>query len=93
MQVYTPPGYSTDQKYPVLYLLHGIGGDEREWTLGGVADVICGNRDNLLPISQKFHDSLETKGVSHIWHVDAGGGHDFKVWKADLYRFVPQLFH
>lgn len=31
MNVYTPPGYSTDQKYPVLYLLHGIGGDETEW--------------------------------------------------------------
>ena|SRR5437764_11926098 len=24
MQVYTPPGYSPDKKYPVLYLLHGI---------------------------------------------------------------------
>ena len=31
MYVYTPPGYSTDRKYPVLYLLHGIGGDETEW--------------------------------------------------------------
>jgi len=31
MQVYTPPGYTTDKKYPVLYLLHGIGGDETEW--------------------------------------------------------------
>lgn len=29
--VYTPPGYSADKKYPVLYLLHGIGGDENEW--------------------------------------------------------------
>lgn len=29
--VYTPPGYSPDKKYPVLYLLHGIGGDEGEW--------------------------------------------------------------
>ena len=29
--VYTPPGYSADKKYPVLYLLHGIGGDETEW--------------------------------------------------------------
>jgi hypothetical protein len=31
-QVYLPPGYRGDSKYPVLYLLHGIGGDEREWT-------------------------------------------------------------
>ncbi len=29
--VYTPPGYSAEKKYPVLYLLHGIGGDETEW--------------------------------------------------------------
>ncbi len=29
--VYTPPGYTEDKKYPVLYLLHGIGGDETEW--------------------------------------------------------------
>ncbi len=29
--VYTPPGYTADKKYPVLYLLHGIGGDENEW--------------------------------------------------------------
>jgi enterochelin esterase-like enzyme len=31
LNVYTPPGYSSSQKYPVLYLLHGIGGDETEW--------------------------------------------------------------
>ena len=31
MNVYTPPGYTADKKYPVLYLLHGIGGDETEW--------------------------------------------------------------
>lgn len=29
--VYLPPGYSAKRKYPVLYLLHGIGGDEAEW--------------------------------------------------------------
>ncbi|MCA9044119.1 MAG: esterase family protein [Planctomycetaceae bacterium] len=31
MNVYMPPGYSSEKKYPVLYLLHGIGGDETEW--------------------------------------------------------------
>ncbi|UCF84431.1 MAG: hypothetical protein JSV50_02020, partial [Desulfobacteraceae bacterium] len=31
MLIYTPPAYSTSRKYPVLYLLHGIGGDETEW--------------------------------------------------------------
>lgn len=31
MNVYTPPGYTAEKKYPVLYLLHGIGGDETEW--------------------------------------------------------------
>ena len=43
--VYTPPGYSPDQKYPVLYLLHGIGGDENEWRRGGHPEVIL---DNLI---------------------------------------------
>jgi enterochelin esterase-like enzyme len=42
-QVYTPPGYSKDKKYPVLYLLHGIGGNEYEWTRGGAANVILDN--------------------------------------------------
>lgn len=43
--VYTPPGYSADRKYPVLYLLHGIGGDEEEWRRGGQPNVIL---DNLI---------------------------------------------
>lgn len=43
MLVYTPPEYSKDQKYPVLYLLHGIGGDEYEWLNGGHPEVILDN--------------------------------------------------
>lgn len=45
MQVYTPPGYSADQKYPVLYLLHGIGGDETEWQRFARPGVLL---DNLI---------------------------------------------
>lgn len=40
---YTPPGYSKSKKYPVLYLLHGIGGDEKEWLNGGKPQLILDN--------------------------------------------------
>ncbi len=46
MYVYTPPDYFTGKaKYPVLYLLHGGGGDEDAWTAMGRANVIM---DNLI---------------------------------------------
>lgn len=41
--VYTPPGFDKKKKYPVLYLLHGIGGDEKEWLKGGNPPVILDN--------------------------------------------------
>jgi enterochelin esterase-like enzyme len=41
--IYTPPGYSKNKKYPVLYLLHGIGGDEKEWLNGGHPQMILDN--------------------------------------------------
>ena len=43
--VYLPPGYSTDRKYPVLYLLHGIGGDITEWQRAASPNIVL---DNLL---------------------------------------------
>jgi enterochelin esterase-like enzyme len=46
MVVYTPPDYgSTITRYPVLYLLHGGGGDEDAWTTMGRAPIIL---DNLI---------------------------------------------
>jgi enterochelin esterase-like enzyme len=216
-KIYTPPGYSAEQKYPVLYLLHGIGGDENEWTRSGVPDVIldnlladkravpmivvlpngraakditardpipkqspafaafekdllvdlipyveknysvkteresralaglsmgggqalnfglgnldtfawvggfssapntrpaadlikdadaatkqlkllyvsCGDQDGLFRISQNVHAKLDEKKVPHVYHVIAGGKHDFKVWKADFYHFAQRVF-
>ncbi len=46
MSVYTPPGYRQGKDdYPVLYLLHGMGGDEEAWqTLGREAQIL----DNLI---------------------------------------------
>ncbi len=216
-RVYTPPGYTQDQKYPVLYLLHGIGGDENEWVRGGLSEAIldnlyadkkvapmivvlpngraakdvtardpipmqspafaafendlltdlipfiektysvktdresralaglsmgggqalnfglgnldtfawiggfssapntkppadlitdpaaaakklrllyvaCGDKDGLFRISQGVHAMLDEKNVSHLFNIHPGGGHDFKVWKSDLYHFAQLVF-
>jgi enterochelin esterase-like enzyme len=46
MYVYTPPGYDkSSEKYPVLYLLHGGGEDQRGWATQGKTDLIL---DNLI---------------------------------------------
>jgi enterochelin esterase-like enzyme len=216
--IYTPPGYSKTKKYPVLYLLHGIGGDEKEWFTNGQPQVIldnlyannkltpmivvlpngramkndravgniftpdkvqafatfekdllndlipfverkykvytdrenraiaglsmgggqslnfglgnldkfawvggfssapntkspeellpnpeeakkklkllwlsCGDADNLMRLTSGTHDYLQKNNVPHILYVEPGG-HDFKVWKNDLYLFSQLLF-
>jgi enterochelin esterase-like enzyme len=216
-RVYTPPGYTKEAKYPVLYLLHGIGGDENEWPRGGTPDVIldnlyadkhatpmivvmpngraskeltardpipkqspafaafendllrdlipfvektysvktdresralaglsmgggqslnfglgnldtfawvggfssapntkrpadlvkdhaaaakklrllyvaCGDKDGLFRISEGVHKMLDENKVPHVYRVIPGGGHDFRVWKSDLYHFARLVF-
>ncbi len=45
MTVYTPAGYDRGKSYPVLYLMHGAGGDENAWSeLGRAAQIM----DNLI---------------------------------------------
>jgi enterochelin esterase-like enzyme len=66
VKVYTPPGYDANrsQKYPVLYLHHGIGGNESAWTSSE------GNADNVL-------DNLyaeASKGVTPFIIVMPSGG-------------------
>ena len=45
VRVYTPPGYTEDKEYPVLYLLHGIGGNDLEWIQACKANTVI---DNLI---------------------------------------------
>jgi len=47
--VYLPPNYSAGEKYPVLYLLHGIGGDETEWLRYAAPNNVL---DNLIAEEQ-----------------------------------------
>ncbi len=45
--VYLPYGYSNNKKYNVLYLMHGIGGDETEWGMTGSMSKVKIIMDNL----------------------------------------------
>lgn len=92
--VYTPPGYSKNKKYPVLYLLHGIGGDEKEWFTNGQPQVIL---DNLyadrkivpmivvLPNGRAMKDDRATGNIFDKDKVEA-----FSVFEKDLIKdFIP----
>ncbi len=69
MRVYTPPGYSSARKYPVLYLLHGIGGTDTEWTQSCHANNVI---DNLLadgritPMVIVFPDGNSSRTVADL---------------------------
>jgi enterochelin esterase-like enzyme len=78
MEVYTPADYSKDKKYPVLFLLHGIGGNEKhEWTRNGSANVII---DNLIadkkiePMIVVFPNGNATTNASRGGGVRRGPG-------------------
>ncbi|MEA3463275.1 MAG: alpha/beta hydrolase-fold protein [Bacteroidota bacterium] len=81
MYVYTPPGYSYGSKeYPVLYLLHGGGGDEDAWTTLGRAPYIL---DNLIAAG-KARPMLVVMTNGNAWQT-AGPG------DATLAEDVPEL--
>jgi enterochelin esterase-like enzyme len=70
-RIYLPPGYSASNKYSVMYLLHGIGGNEDEWYSNGAPNVIL---DNLIAAGkiQPFvcvlpNGNATASGVSDGW--------------------------
>jgi enterochelin esterase-like enzyme len=76
--VYTPPDYDTNVKarYPVLYLLHGGGEDERGWAIQGRADFIL---DNLIAARKAkpmliVMDSMSARKPGEPESVRSGGG-------------------
>ncbi|UUF13833.1 MULTISPECIES: alpha/beta hydrolase-fold protein [Flavobacterium] len=88
--IYTPPGFNKKKKYPVLYLLHGIGGDEKEWLNGGNPQVIL---DNLyaegkiepmivvMPNGRAMKDDSATGNIMEPEKVKA-----FSVFEQDLLK-------
>jgi enterochelin esterase-like enzyme len=77
MHVYTPPDYTTDKKYPVLYLLHGIGGDETEWQRFATPNVLL---DNLI---------ADGKAVSMILVMPNGRAQKNDRAEGDMFRSAP----
>jgi enterochelin esterase-like enzyme len=83
--IYTPPGYDLNsrEKYPVLYILHGGGEDERGWATQGKADLIL---DNLIA-DRKAKPMLAAMLDGNV--VTQGFGEDFlKRFEAELTQCV-----
>lgn len=80
--VYTPPTYASDTRaYPVLYLQHGGGEDERGWTNQGLTDIIM---DNLI---------ADGKAVPMVIVMMDGNAKDFTAELVDEgMPFVRQHF-
>ena len=55
--VITPDGYSTEQSYPVIYLLHGYGGNHTVWAQEGVVGRLADQYDVLVVMPDGARDS------------------------------------
>jgi len=102
MTVYTPFGYeNTTERFPVLYLLHGMGGDEEAWpTLGRAAQIL----DNLMA-QGKIKPMIVVMPNGHVgnaaalgegqygtaFRADAGSGKMEESF-ADVIRFVESNY-
>ncbi len=79
--IYLPPGFSKRKKYPVLYLLHGIGGDEKEWLNGGKPQVIL---DNLYA-ENKIEPMIVVMPNGRAMKDDRAGGNIFDSAKVQAF--------
>lgn len=98
--VYTPPGFRGDMKYPVLYLLHGIGGDELEWLKGGSPQIILDNLYNrkeiepmlvVMPNGRAMKDDRATGNIFAADKVEAFANFENDLLD-DLIPFVENNF-
>jgi len=92
--VYTPPGYDSNQRerYPVLYLQHGRGEDERAWSRQGRAGLIV---DNLMAAGKaKPMLVVMEQGYAHTWGESANWNfaEDFAVFSEVMLKdLVPMI--
>jgi len=98
--VYTPPSYTKGRKYPVLYLLHGIGGDEKEWLKGGQPQIILDNlyAENklqpmivIMPNGRAMTDDRATGNIMASDKVEAFATFEMDLLN-DLIPFVEKKY-
>jgi len=96
LRVYTPPGYehNPDQRWPVLYLMHGTGDTEATWTEFGRAHYIS---DNLIA-KQRCVPAIivMTDGHAYLHDEEGIGPRNLEAMETDLTKavvpFVDQLY-
>lgn len=70
MQVYTPPGYNkSNRSYPVLYIMHGGGGNDTDWIVNMRANYIL---DNLIA-QDKIVPMILVSPDGYLWPTGSGG--------------------
>ena len=75
MTVYTPAGYDKGGKYPVLYLLHGAGGDENAWSeLGRAAQILdnliaTGKAKPMIVVMPNGNPNCQAAPGEFVWYV------------------------
>jgi enterochelin esterase-like enzyme len=91
MEVYTPPGYSKDKKYPVLYLIHGLGQNERAWVDSGHANVILDNLvadKKIVPMIVVFPNGDASAPGAGGGGGGFGGGMNVTAFENDLLKDI-----
>lgn len=85
--IYTPAGYEAGKdKYPVFYLLHGMGGDEEAWMALGRASQIL---DNLIA-QGKAKPMIVVMTNGHTSNTAAPGESSKGFYKPDMR--APDIF-
>ena len=106
MTIYTPAGYDQGKHYPVLYLLHGSGGDENAWSELGRATQIM---DNLIAAGKAKpmivvmpNGNYDAQAAPGCWskgmytpsgsRVDAPKGHAFENSFMEIVNYVDSHY-
>jgi enterochelin esterase-like enzyme len=83
-KLYTPPGYSTSQKYSYLVLMHGAGDSETAWTTKGSAQLVVDNLIAAGKVQPNFLIVMPDNSIPSISDLFSS----FSSWDPDLLKGV-----